>query len=180
MTKLFSLLDPKKDIRTEYPELRDYPAFSKLSKQEMDFVWKLKNVSSPYYIPTYEVTNTVSKKIEKVFVMVFGPKASVQNKIKYCNQNFPDKIRAAMEQMEKFRPKVRLAAKLMAEKTFLSCMNTVDDAEASPKEKQEIMAKMPGLLAQIEGGFGITDSTDLIAEEGGADFNIQDQLAEEK
>ena len=155
MAGLFKILDPNKDLRVEYPELRNYPEFAELSPDEMMFVWLYKNPSSDFYKKHYD-DGELQETITKCFETAYGDSQPATVKASFVAQAFPENVKIALQFIERFRPAARMLAKMLAEKTLLCCEKDIDNENISSTEKIRIISSLPGLIETVEHGFGIS------------------------
>jgi hypothetical protein len=156
---------PKPDkftkLKDEYPELRDIPEFNGLNDTELLLVWYIKNRTSPYYKQTHK------SKIDQVVPILYPNGIPEKEKSAMISGNFPEKIRIAMERMERFNPSARMMGKLMVDATFDHYFKIIKEATTS--DDPEINSKMVSLFAKIrteipliikmkEEGFGVVVS----------------------
>lgn len=158
----------EKEMRVEYPELAKIEEFRGLKTKELKFVWYYANRTSPLYLPTKGERGRILACIK------YGFNVDVTREItdelsKYLSGNFPEKIKNAIERMERFNPSARLRAKMAVEKIF-------DNLEASlilDEETKEEMSKdlemkkkyielsvkvaenISSVVEQMEQGFGV-------------------------
>tara|TARA_R100000808_G_C2154309_1_gene165213 strand:- start:7317 stop:7886 length:570 start_codon:yes stop_codon:yes gene_type:complete len=157
------LFEPtNKDLRIEYPELMDIDEFRDLTPRELNFVWYFSNRTSPY---SKEKNN--KKKVELSIKRGFGENATHQLRLDYVAGKFPEKIRKAVDRMERFNPSARMKAKQSVEKIFDRLRQLVD---VSPEQLNEmdlgeksnytnlaikISENLPKIVGQLEQSFGI-------------------------
>ena len=172
--KNFSMFYPrtKNGLLYDYPELRKIESFEKLNRTEMLFVWFYACKASPF---SYEEDEKV--KIEEALKASYG--RSYRGVFsKYVVGDFPEKTRAAIADMRKFEVGPRVKAKMMVEKIMQNYEEIIDvdvraefinkDGDVDWTKKKAyvdacatIATKLPMLIGQAEGSFGIS-----VKEEG--------------
>ena len=110
------LFEPsKRDMLLDYPELKDYEIFTKITKRDMIFVWYLSNRTSP-------IIKEPKKKRIKLACEYAYPKKTLENNDRirgiYENADFPEEIVEAIDVMASFNPSFRMRAKLLNEHNF--------------------------------------------------------------
>lgn len=170
-TKKLSMFYPKtkKGLLIDYPELKKIEAFVGMNKNELLFSWYYGCKSSPF---DYEEDSKV--KAEKSFIEAFGSKQKEGLESSYIAGNFPEKVRVAITEMQKFEIGPRVRSKIMIEKIMTNYEQLVDiDVKTEFKDKDDeedwskkkayidscakISSTLPTLINQAEGGFGITE-----------------------
>lgn len=175
----------KGDLRVDYPELGEVEEFASLNNKDMSFVWYWANKTSPYY--------HIKNKMEKVrhcIKKAYGDKyLSEKDRNNYYSMKFPPKVQVAIETMSQYNPSIRDRAKTIVEKIFDNFEEiasiSVDEIKAMETDEKEdyvglaqkVIDKMPSLVGQIEGGFGVKKRFSGKKDEGGK--RIMDVLYEE-
>lgn len=182
----YKLFQPSNiDLFKEYPELKEYKEFTEIkSNDELLFVWHYAN-------PTSDIAKieSIDLRIEAAYEKVFG-KTNDTRQVQYLMGDFPENVRAAIERMKNFKPSARMRAKLMTEKTFndfekIMFMDVYGEDVGEMKKladlKMEIAEQLPGLIKQLEGGFGIkeVDSKGKEARVPSYADNVHDAMARE-
>ena len=162
----------KKGLIVDYPELSNYEVFKSLSKYELLFVWYFACKSSPF------IREEDPKiRAERSILESFGQNAKADIRSRYMSSNFPEKIRVAVAEMQKFEIGPRIRAKMMVEKIMTNYSELVDiDVKTEFKDKDQeedwtkkkayidscakISSALPTLIVQSEGTFGITQKDD--------------------
>lgn len=157
-----------RDLRKQYPELKDVPEFTNLTPKEMRFVY--------YYCAYYKdgVKNN-RERIVKAVKKSLAEVLSEKEKVEYHNGNFPNNVRLAIARWDKFDLSVRLKAKVTVDKIFDNIQNMIDvdmdkdfldkDGKTDFNKKKQyvdtsitIAESFPKLIKMQEEGFGITDT----------------------
>lgn len=156
--KIFEPSD--KDMRIEYPELNDIPEFEGLSGTELKFVWYWSNRTSPYC-----GMKNIKFKTTKCISASFGDGAKKEQYSRYMANSFPEKIRIAMDRMERFSPSTRLRAKLTIEKIFENLEKITEITEEDFMDLQSrkeyanlavtVTKNMGDMVKQMENAFGV-------------------------
>lgn len=171
------LFKPKEGkLRQLYPELNENKKFKDLNQEELYFAWLYGCASSP--IPP-ELTDAIRAKTAAAEAI----KSDKKLRERYANMEFSEKMKEAVEEMQKYNPDVRMVAKRITQNNFrvlekMSQTNVEDfkyqdgvDLEGNPvmkidfsgyKQFVDMVAKtadtMPTLIAQMEQGFGVVDT----------------------
>jgi hypothetical protein len=171
----------KRSMKGDYPELSDIPEFQDLNDKELRLVWHYACVSSPFS----DVGNR-RERMRRSISQVFGTKIQEQLNNELLTGNYPEKFRAAFERMAKFDVGIRTAANDMAKRIFNNYRVIVDvpsqeipdmsddEKAAYVKLSSTISKDLPGLVNQIENGYGIKERG--VDDIGG---NIMDRLITE-
>lgn len=166
------LFGPKngKSLKKSYPEIAAQKEFKDLTNEDLLFSWYVGNPSSPID-PNLDIMFRNSSAAAICFT-----KDSAK-KLNYSKGEYPDEVKIAIEKMSKYSPEVRMASKRMIQAMFQSFQKMVS---ARPEEfviidkdgnkipdwtakKQyidsctKISEALPGLIKQIEEGFGIEE-----------------------
>jgi hypothetical protein len=164
---MFQPGDKNVDLRLEYPELFQIEQFRDLSSRELLYVWHFANRSSPLY---KEKDKRI--KVKKCLGASFGASITKSETEKYIAGNYPEKVRVAIERMERFSPTYRIRAKQGIKKIFdnLEALINVDTEEikdmdfAKRKDYVAVAIKvaesLPAIIKQLEEGFGYRDDKD--------------------
>jgi len=155
------------NILREYPELAEYPEFTKLTADNLKFVWY-------YASPTSNVARIGDEAdrrkyaYDRSFAIKYGKpeKNDIDGlKLRFLDGNFPSDVRAAIETMRRFKPSFRIRAKMMVEKNFndleeiskkdLKEITDVDELKKYAELKLKVSEALPDLIKQLEFGFGI-------------------------
>lgn len=159
----FVFFPSKRDMRTEYPELVKYVEFKDLSNKELIFVWYFANQTSPYF-GIEDHRHKVALCIKEAFGKTLEPHL-IDN---YMNANYPEKVRVAIQKMNRFNPSVRMKGKMMFEKIMSDWQvilsrnvnkMTTKEKEAHVGLTQKISAGLPNIIEQIEDSFGVKISS---------------------
>lgn len=161
------LFKPKNalSILLDYPELSEEPEFQGLTARQMAFVYHYSN-------PTSDFLN-IEPEIKKIRACLKEslPNLREDELKEYLSGKFPAKVREAIKHMSGFKPDVRSRANKIAQKAFdrLESMMDVDDKvfakmDTDDKKKYaELIIKvsdsLPGVIRQMERGFGITEGS---------------------
>lgn len=167
----FSLFEPKtnteiNDLRIDYPELGEEPAFKELKPRELRFVWLYANRTSP----VFKQYHTLPKKERaKVCVeIVYGKKFYLRKEAQSLyDSDFSPHIMKAIERMAQYQPSIRLRARLMNEYIYdnlqsIILVSQVEMKAMGPDDRKkyaslilEISKELPTVVNNIERGFGI-------------------------
>lgn len=159
-------------LRQIYPELKANKKFEDIPNDEFLFVWYYACQSS---LIDPEIPDAIRARTAAAEAL-----KDTDKKRRFSNLEFPEKIKEAIQEMKKYNPDVRMVAKRIIQTTFnnLEKLTNVDtdsfvyeDAEGKKRtdwtgRKQyvdsvaKISETLPGLIAQMEHGFGIVDSKD--------------------
>jgi hypothetical protein len=157
-------------LRQVYPELKANKKFDDIPNDEFLFVWYYACASSPV---NPELPDTIRARSAAAQAL-----KDTDKKHKFSNLEFPEKVKEAIEEMKKYNPDVRAVAKRIIQTTFnnLEKLTNVDDdsfiyTDSDGQKKTDwtgrkqyvdsvakISETIPGLIAQMEHGFGISDS----------------------
>ena len=159
-----------KQLKLLYPDLAENPKFKSLNNEDLTFVWYFANKSSPI---REDLPDSVRVKVALAESKLTDP----DKKRKFAELEFSETMKSAIEEMKKYSPKTRALALQILQTGFNNMyrmMNIkVDDFKyKDDKGNDQIdwtarsqyinsVAKasemMPGMLAQMENGFGIVD-----------------------
>lgn len=157
-------------LRQIYPEIKSNKKFEDIPNDELLFVWLYACKSSLIDPELPEMIRAKTAAAEAI--------KDVDRRRKFSNLEFPEKIKEAIEEMGKYNPDARMVAKRIIQTTFnnLEKMTAIDDSsfiiEDSEGNKKvdwsgrksyvdsvaKISETLPGLVEQIEQGFGIIES----------------------
>jgi DNA-directed RNA polymerase beta' subunit len=169
------LFKPKEGkLKQMYPELNSNKKFKDLSGEELLFVWYYACKSSPIDPSLPDALRANTAAAESI-------KRDKAKREKFSNLDFPERIKEAIEEMEKYNPDVRMVAKRIIQNSFnmlekmsntsIDQFETVEDDGkgnsikkidwSGRKQFVDTVAKiadtMPALIAQMEQGYGIVD-----------------------
>ncbi len=164
----------EKDLKRQYPELKEVVEFKDLTTGELLFVWWYSNATSPL---VKDDNLTEKQRSMRAYEESFKSHPNESRKTAYYSLNFPDKIRLAVDRMIKFEPTVRIRSKSISE-TILSNfekmakVNMTDFEEIGEDGSKKInwtgrnnyvtsaktiLQTLPDLIRQVEEGFGVKD-----------------------
>lgn len=164
-------------LRQIYPELKANKKFEDIPNDEFLFVWYYACQSS---LIDPSLPDTIRAKTAAAEAL-----KDQEKKKRFSNLEFPEKIKEAIEEMKKYNPDVRMVAKRIIQTTFNNLeklTNVSDDSftyvDADGQKRTDwtgrkqyvdsvakISETLPGLIAQMEHGFGIVDSkTDQVSK----------------
>jgi|32_taG_2_1085360.scaffolds.fasta_scaffold21246_4 hypothetical protein len=163
--KDITLFEPStRDMLIDYPELKDYEAFTKISKADLKFVWYVSNRTSPI------IRVSKLKRIKQACELAYGKKRISNNERvgkMYNDHDLPDEIVEAIDAMSSFNPSFRMRAKLLNEHNFevLQSLSYISDEEmvAMDLDEKNKLAKLvvmtssalPKMIEAAESGYGI-------------------------
>ena len=167
------------DYKSVYPELNTTPEFESLSGNVLMFVWYFANKTSPIYSMSPE------KRVEEAIKMA-GWKMPPEQKDKILKLVFGEVLDYAIKKMESYEPGARFLGMETMKKIFLQYTKIVDDGPEGFKKEEgygeekttvidhpgyvnvssKIATIMPGLIQNLEDGFGITVVGNSEDEEG--------------
>lgn len=181
----YSMFEPPEDgslLTKRYPELGRMKEFRQLKKHEQIFVWHYACVISPSYKAfPYDTNSRAKRSFEIAFKNMEASGATHQQ---YVSLRFPDHIKVAVARMEKFNPDRRARALAALEQAYETCLEVLslplpgfigetDEAgdngepnvvyvDVTPAmigqiiaAKQKAREELPGIINQLEEGFGI-------------------------
>lgn len=159
------LFEPsKRDMFIDYPELKDYDAFTKISKDDMKFVWYVSNRTSPI------IREPKLKRIKMAAELAYDKRRlSVNEKVRkiYEEQVIPHEIGEAIKVMSSFNPSFRMRAKLLNEHNFDMMQSLVYISEEErmsmdledKKRYADLILKttnaLGSMITNMETGFGV-------------------------
>lgn len=150
------------DLKRLYPELASVEEFKSLSTSELRFAW--------YYGIYFANSSNERIRIESSLNFSFWGKLRKDQYNDYIHGNFPDKVRVAIERMQKFDLDSRLKARFICEMTLYVWQKILDtdiatNKEATWGEKKQyvdvsstILKELPTLIKQMESGFGVREA----------------------
>lgn len=181
---LFGPKDGKSLLRM-YPELAKEPCFKDLPADELNFVWYYANPSS-----SIDPEEPDSVRANMSAGIVF--KKNSDKIKKFSSMSFDEPVKKAIERMKKYSPDARAMAKRIAQTTLNNYMKLVEvkvsDFEFINKDgikeidwsgrnqyvssAAKINEVMPGLINQIEEGYGIETKGQDAAFKGNSAINV--------
>lgn len=187
----FSLFAPKseRDIRNDYPELREVEEFKKLSKSDMLFIWYYACEASPL-----AATKSDQKRAQVSidYIRRINPNLITGKFEKYAILEFDYQMEAAINRMMKYRMGIRVRAKKMIDSILsnyekIACVD-INGAEFLDKEGSKDFTKikayvdssktmstnLPGLIEQAERGFSVTEDEYQGSEDMGDGDTLMD------
>ena len=158
-------------LKKSYPELLGYSEFKELSSDDLLFAWYVGNPTSP-------LAESKSATIKYSTAASICFKDNAFKKKTYADMNIPESVKVAIDRMKRISPEVRILSKRMVHKMFENFQKMVDvnvsDFVITDKEgnttpdmtakKQyidyctKISEALPGLIKQIEEGFGVENA----------------------
>ena len=148
-----------KDIRLSYPELRLVPEFENVTAKEFTFVWN--------YVYMFADVPQDRLRIQKSLFLAFGDTMPINDKEKYKNGNYPEKVRVAIEKLRIYDLSSRLMARAINQRTlnnyfeYINSKNLTelseDDASKFIKNSADINKELPDLLKAMEHNYGVSD-----------------------
>jgi hypothetical protein len=110
------LFEPsKRDMLIDYPELKQYDVFSRISASDMKFSWYVANRTSPI------IREPKEKRFKMACELAYDErKLRVNDRVKkmYNEMDIPEDIVEACQVMASFNPSFRMRAKLLTEHSF--------------------------------------------------------------
>lgn len=159
------LFEPsKRDMFIDYPELKEYEAFRKISKSDMKFVWYVSNRTSPI------IREPKRKRIKMACELAYDArKLNVNERVKKMHDEglLPEEIIEAIEVMASFNPSFRMRAKLLTEHNFnmiqsLVYIPEVERAAMDLEDKKKYAdlilkttAAVDNMIGNMESGYGV-------------------------
>ena len=169
-----------RDLRIQYPELRSIPEFKKLKgSKEMLFVWYWANATSPLNDDSQE-NLSYKQRIDKCLELS-GWKPSGEIIKQMYEDSWPDEVKFACARMEKFETEVRNRSRIVIKKILANFEKLADVSEdefvkVDPESQiksidfgarkqyvdyaQKIAEALPGLIKNVEEGFGTGDDSE--------------------
>lgn len=159
------LFEPsKRDMLLDYPELKDYEAFTNISKRDLIFVWYISNRTSPI------IREPKDRRIKLACEFAY-PAHVLKNNERvmgiYNEAEFPQEILEAIDVMSSFNPSFRMRAKLLNEHNFeqLQALVYLSEEEKGAmdlddkKKYSELLIKtsnaLPSMIQAMETGYGV-------------------------
>lgn len=159
------LFEPSsRSMLIDYPELKEFAEFVKLSKEDVKFVWYVSNRTSPIIkVPKL-------MRIKRACELAYDKrKLSINARIKgiYEENNLPDEIVEAIEVMSSFNPSFRMRAKLLNEHNFdvLQSLVYISQEEQlamdldDKKKYADLIVKttsaLSSMIVNMETGYGV-------------------------
>lgn len=152
--------DSEKDLREQYPELKDIEAFQKIKARDLMFAW--------YYGVIYRDVVSERDRIQMSVRDAYGESLSDNAERSFIDRNFPNGVLGAMKEFEKYNLTGRLKQRSITEKTIINYQQIADqniseyisnnDWESLDKWQRivsRINGELPNLIANMENGFGI-------------------------
>lgn len=163
----------EKDLRVQYPEMYEFPEFSRSRLKHGDdvlFVWWFRASTSPYYDLPDE------RKLEMCINRSYKSEARRSAKLEeFRNLKFPEEMKAAMKRMESINASARIEnyAQLLAVRSNCQKMLKVDVAKLTDEEKDAWTKRAPALWKMLQdtqrdierGAFGVSDINDTTLDE---------------
>lgn len=162
-----TLFEPSKnDMLLDYPELKEYEIFTKISKRDMTFVWYISNRTSPLL----KAEPDKKKRVRRALELAYDKKILSRNQRVmdiYNGGELPSDIVEAINVMASFNPSFRMRAKMLNEYNFemlqsLSYLSEIDRAamDIDDKKKYADLLKtttsiIPTMIQNMETGFGV-------------------------
>lgn len=157
-----------KQIKREYKELDDYEVFKSLTSAELVFVWWFAVRCSPI------IELPEEKRVLVACDKAFKSKGQADaRKIEYGTLDFPDHIKSAIRQMDRFDPGGRIQAMADDMHTMRQCQTiirkdisgaTMEEATEWIKAVKEARKMRDDILVRIErGGLGVEETSNILA-----------------
>jgi hypothetical protein len=174
-SKRYLLLVPKnaKDLRVQYPFLKEYPELSSgIKSNDLLFVWWFSCVCSPYYDEPEE------KKLAKCIDAAYSSQAQREAKTEEFLPSgsgapkFPESIRMAIRRMESLNLSARMDMMITTRNVVENCKKVLnadtsvmnsDDLDAWTARAPKLWALMENAMKAIErGAYGMTEETTTV------------------
>lgn len=161
-------------IRAIHKEIAENKKLGDLVGDDLLFVWYYACKSSPINPDIPDAMRATAAAFEAI--------KDPEKKKRYASLNFPEKIKAAIEEMKKFNPDVRMVAKRIIQNMFHT-LEKMSQTQAEDFEYQDVNSKgeevtkidwsgrkqfidsvaktadtLPILIKQMEEGFGLSDA----------------------
>jgi len=163
----------EKDLRIQYPELYDYPEFSRSRLRNADdllFVWWFRCATSPYYDLPDE------RKLDMCINRAYRSEARRAAKVEaFGTLKFPDEIKAAMKRMESINTGARVEnyVRLLNLRSNCHKMLDADVTKMSEEDKDAWTKRAPSLWKMLQdtqrdlerGAYGVVDVEDTAVDE---------------
>lgn len=158
-TKTFIFLPVTgKDMKGEYPELRDVEEFMTLMDVELRFVWMIANKTSPFNCSNELTEISKFTKYEQAMKHSgLAKKVSEKTRTEYLQGRFTQKIHDAIQKMQVFNPSLRMRAKIMTETMFNNLEKMIEVTEEELEKMTVTDKKDYASLCKI-----VTDSKDVL------------------
>jgi hypothetical protein len=187
----FSIFKPKstRALYDDYPELKTHMELKSLTRFELLFIWYYACEASPLF----KITSNRDRASEAMNLTFFSNKQkrlSDEDKERYLNGKFPEKLKAAIEVMERFRIGPRVRAKMILEKGFENLehilnidasndenfKNAQGEVDQSKKKSyvdtlDKAVSLLPNLINTLESGFGVNQKS-----KGGKDDDTEESF----
>lgn len=187
----FSIFKPKstRALYDDYPELKEHSELKALSRFELLFCWYYACEASPLF----KITSNRDRADESMKLTFFSghqKRLAEDDKERYLNGKFPEKIKAAVEVMARFRIGTRVRAKMILEKGFENLehilnidasndenfKNAQGEVDQSKKKSyvdtlDKAVSLLPNLINTLESGFGVNQKG-----KGGKDDDIEESF----
>lgn len=183
---MIALFDPRGiptgDYKQRYPELGRIDEYRSLSSIQLVFVWWFANPTSPLLQKPISEEERSEEALKRCGLY---NALSKEDRIRYISLRFPEAVNTAIQHTLKLRPDIRQEANELLENVFknykdLSNINKFKDAEGGVDYSAYITtatkasANLPGLIKQIEEGYGITTvSADMEDESEAANHMLR-------
>lgn len=148
----------------DYPEFKEYEAFTKITTRDLKFVWYVSNRTSPI------IREPKEKRIKKACELAYDRKVlSTNERIKsmYTEFKIPSDIVDAISVMASFNPDFRMRAKMLNEYNFDKLQSLVyldekimqsldlDDRKKYAELLIKTSAALGDMIVNLESGFGV-------------------------
>ena len=165
-SKGYVLFAPRTDqgLKYDYPDLRDDPSYSNLSKYDMLFVWAMACASSPFA----DIEGSIERK--EACIQYAYPREQRDQKSKTFRTTLPEGVKRGITQMEKYSLAARVSDYVLMKqiRDNISSILSVDISGATGEEKESYLAQAKtaqAILAdqrkRIEGlDIGISEESD--------------------
>jgi len=153
----------EKDLRDQYPELKEVDAFKNIKARDVIFAW--------YWGVIYRDTESERDRIQMALREAYGESLSDEAERKYIDRNFPNGVKGAMLEFEKYNLTGRLKQRSITEKTLINYQKIADqditdyikssDWETLDKWQRvvsRINTDIPELISKMESGFGLGEA----------------------
>lgn len=160
-----------RDLRSQYPELFEYPEFKSHAIKPYDvlFVWWYACASSPIF------DQPDAERLEEAVYMSYPSNQMKEAKIGEFRTKMPDNIMAAINRMRSFNQSARIETYIQTKIVRENCtaMLAADVSKMSPDDKEAWAKRAPGLYKLMEettraierGAFGVTVHEDTNLDE---------------
>ncbi len=182
----YNLFKPKKngsDLKIDYPELKEYKEFTGMSSQQVLFAYYHSCRASEHYTESGDQHKRVKNSLRDSNLELSPAELTA-----YERSDFDETMRLAMDRMERFRPTIRLQARLAQERMFSQLIRMVDQSETdmvsadvdTRKQIIDFIAKaneqLPDLVVAVESGWGITIETTESKKKTGRERKFMDEV----